>query len=114
MSSELSDKKCIPCEGNIEPFNQAEAEDLMREVSEGWKLVDGKEIRKEFSFRDFAEALAFVNSIGAIAESEGHHPNIFLHNWNKVGLTLSTHAIGGLTENDFILAAKVDRIRNVK
>ncbi|HVS79824.1 MAG TPA: 4a-hydroxytetrahydrobiopterin dehydratase [Candidatus Paceibacterota bacterium] len=92
-------------------MSQTESEELLKEISDGWKLVDNKEIRKEFAFKDFPEALAFVNKVGAIAETEGHHPNIFLHDWNKVDLTLSTHAIGGLSENDFILAAKIDTLR---
>jgi 4a-hydroxytetrahydrobiopterin dehydratase len=75
----------------------------------GWSLADSKRIRKEFTLRNFAEALAFANRVGAIAEAEGHHPDILIHSWNRVRLEITTHAIGGLSENDFILAAKIDR-----
>jgi 4a-hydroxytetrahydrobiopterin dehydratase len=73
-----------------------------------WKLIWGKKIWKEHTFKNFKEALAFVNSVGTIAEREGHHPDILMHSWKKVRITLSTYAIGGLSINDFILAAKID------
>lgn len=76
----------------------------------GWQLSEEPEIRKNYSFKGFAEALAFVNTVGAIAESEGHHPNISLHDWNQVELRRSTHAIHGLHLNDFVLASKVDEM----
>ena len=75
----------------------------------GWGLVAGKRIEKEYTFKDFARALAFVTRVGAIAEAEGHHPDILIHSWNRVRLEIFTHVIGGLSENDFILAAKIDR-----
>ena len=82
---------------------------LMKDLN-GWQLSPGvKKISKEFKFKNFAEALAFTDKVGAIAETEGHHPDIAL-SWGKVGITLSTHAIGGLSVNDFILAAKIDKI----
>lgn len=80
---------------------------LRNELS-GWADFDERWIEKEYKFKNFKEALAFVNKVGDIAESEGHHPDINLHGWNKVKLTLSTHAISGLSENDFILASKID------
>lgn len=76
----------------------------------GWEIVDDLRLEKDFKFKDFARALAFINAIGAIAETENHHPDIHLHNWNKVKFTLSTHAIKGLSQNDFILAAKIDEV----
>lgn len=76
----------------------------------GWEVLDDKKIRKNYKFKDFKEAMGFVNKVAELAEQEGHHPDILIHGWNKVRLELSTHAIGGLSENDFILAAKIDAI----
>lgn len=109
MQEELKNKKCAPCEGGTEPLMRTEAEALLQNVSNAWRL-DGDKLVREFEFRDFAEALSFVNKVGAIAESEGHHPDLNIHNWNKAGVTLTTHGIGGLSENDFILAAKIDEL----
>jgi len=105
----LKDKKCIPCEGGVAPLDANEVARLLKEVP-GWVSPDNKRIEKEFKFKDFAQALAFVNKVGDIAEAENHHPDIVLHGWNKVTLVLSTHAIGGLSENDFILAAKINEL----
>jgi 4a-hydroxytetrahydrobiopterin dehydratase len=105
----LKNKKCIPCEGGVEPLNLGKSQELLEEL-EGWLLQDNKYIEKVFSFKDFKEALAFVNKIGVLAENEGHHPDILLFNWNKVKVTLFTHTISGLSENDFILAAKIDSL----
>ncbi len=88
-------------------MTEKEAKAMLKKV-EGWELKENK-IRKTFRFKDFKESMKFVNRVADIAEEEGHHPNIFI-SWNKVTLTLTTHAIGGLSENDFILAAKIDRI----
>ncbi len=104
----LSEKKCVPCEGDAEPFDTDEAKKYLQ-YAPGWKLV-GNSIEKEFKFKDFKEALDFVNKVGEIAEDEGHHPDILLHGWNKVKLTLTTHAINGLSENDFIIAAKIGEL----
>lgn len=81
----------------------------------GWNLKDdpSPQIERNFKFKNFKEAVAFVNKVSEVAESEGHHPNILLHNWNKVRLTFYTHAIGGLSENDFIMAAKVNEIASL-
>ncbi|HWO07306.1 MAG TPA: 4a-hydroxytetrahydrobiopterin dehydratase [Candidatus Paceibacterota bacterium] len=105
----LREKKCVPCEGGTMPLTIPAAEALMQEV-EGWTLApDARKISREFSFKNFAEALAFANKIGAIAEEEGHHPDLTVK-WGRVGVELSTHAIGGLSENDFILASKIDAL----
>lgn len=102
----LEERRCVPCEGGTMPLTIQEAETLMKELS-GWELSpDAKKIEKEFKFKNFAEALAFANKVGAIAEAEGHHPDLMLA-WGKVGIELTTHAIGGLSVNDFILAAKI-------
>jgi 4a-hydroxytetrahydrobiopterin dehydratase len=104
----LAAKKCVACEGGVPPLTGTMLEPYLAEVK-GWSIVDGKKIRHEFTFPDFVSALAFVNKVGGIAESEGHHPDIQL-SWGKVVVKLWTHAIGGLSENDFILAAKIDAI----
>ncbi len=104
----LLKKKCVPCEGgDIDPFLPEEARNYMPDVPE-WNLSpDVKSISRDFKFKDFIGAVNFVNNIADIAEEEGHHPDIDIR-YNKVHLDLSTHAIGGLSENDFIVAAKID------
>jgi 4a-hydroxytetrahydrobiopterin dehydratase len=109
MTQQLQHKHCVPCEGGASPLNAHEIEVLMKNLK-GWIVHDNKEIHKKFHFVDFKRALTFVNEVGDIAEFEGHHPDINLHQWNKVTITLSTHAIKGLSENDFIMAAKIDQI----
>lgn len=104
----LRDKKCVPCEGGALPLSWAEAETLRKETPE-WQLLDAKSISRSFAFKNFAQALAFANKVGAIAEEEGHHPDLHVE-WGRVTIVLSTHAIGGLSINDFILAAKIDTI----
>ena len=106
---ELSEKRCVACEGGTLPLTGDEAEILLKQVN-GWKSSsDAKRIERTFKFKDFAEAVAFVNAVAAIADAEGHHPDLRV-SWGKVVVELTTHAIGGLSENDFILAAKIDRI----
>jgi 4a-hydroxytetrahydrobiopterin dehydratase len=105
--TELAQKKCVACEGFETPLNEIEANALMGQVP-GWELGQGAVcISRTFKFKDFAQALEFTNSVGAIAETEGHHPDIAL-SWGKVGIVLTTHAIHGLSENDFIVAAKIN------
>lgn len=104
---DLEKKRCIPCEGGMAALTQAEAELWIHKLK-GWKLLDQK-IEKEYRFKNFVETMAFVNSIAQIAESEGHHPDLFI-SYNRLVVTLWTHALSGLTENDFILAAKIDAI----
>jgi len=103
----LADKKCVPCHGGIPPMDVEEAKKLKIEAP-AWQLKD-KSIEREFKFRNFREAIDFVNKVAEIAESEGHHPDINI-NYNKVNMKLFTHAIDGLSESDFILAAKVDKM----
>ena len=105
----LGKKHCKPCEDKTGLLSHEEATSFNKEVDH-WHIIEDKRIEKTFRFKDFAAALAFVNAVGAIAEAEGHHPDIYLTEWNKVSLSLSTHSIQGLSENDFILAAKVDEI----
>jgi 4a-hydroxytetrahydrobiopterin dehydratase len=104
----LSEKHCVPCKGG-KPLPKAEAEALLRELS-GWTVNrDGNWLLKDWEFKNFAQALAFVNRVGAVAEAEKHHPDIAF-GWGYVHAGLQTHAVGGLHENDFILAAKIDAI----
>lgn len=103
---DLTGKKCIPCEGGTPHLMADEIERLRKEVPE-WEVVNWHELKRKFTFKNFAEALAFVNKIGTIAEEEGHHPDIHF-GWGYVEVTTFTHAVDGLTENDFILAAKID------
>lgn len=107
---DLLNKKCVPCDGGAEPLKGEQIAEYFQ-VLTGWQVEEEKQLVKEYQSKDFAEALAFVNAIGEIAEAEGHHPDINLFSWNKVGITLSTHAIGGLSINDFILAAKIDAMK---
>ncbi len=110
MIIKLFQKKCVPCEGGVPPLTIEESKKLLQQVSSNWQL-EPKRIYADFKFKNFKEALSFVNKIGEIAESENHHPDIFL-TYGKVKVELWTHAIGGLSENDFILAAKIDEILN--
>lgn len=103
----LHQKHCIPCEGGTEPLNP-EATGVYIEKVNQWELNGDTSIQKLFVLKDFKDALALVNAIGKIAESENHHPDMCIFGWNKVRITLSTHAIKGLSENDFILASKID------
>jgi 4a-hydroxytetrahydrobiopterin dehydratase len=102
----LAERKCVPCEGGTPPLADERARSLLAELKEGWGLEEGKLVRN-FKFRNFREAMAFVNRVAEIAEAEGHHPDIKI-SYNRVTLTLLTHAIKGLSDNDFIVAAKVD------
>lgn len=106
--AELASKTCVPCRGGVPPLEGKELESLAKEVPQ-WKVVNGHHITREFKFPDFKQALAFVNKVGDIAEGQGHHPDIFL-TWGKAEVTTWTHKIDGLTESDFILAAKIDRL----
>lgn len=105
----LQNKHCKPCEGETPPLSALEAKDLIKEVS-NWTIEGDKKLEKTLAFKNFREALSFVNKVGEIAEAEGHHPDIALFGYNKVRIELYTHAIGGLSENDFILAAKINEI----
>ena len=111
---DLTQKHCIPCEGGTPPLTDAE-EDELKPQTPDWILLrnDGTtvvhKIRRQFTFKNFKEAIAFVNKVADIADQEGHHPDIYIF-YNKVQLELFTHAVGGLSENDFIMAAKIDKI----
>jgi 4a-hydroxytetrahydrobiopterin dehydratase len=106
----LANKKCIPCEGGVPPLSADDVKKLLPNVPQ-WKVVaDGKRIRREWLVKDFMAALDFFNRIGAIAEAEDHHPDLHVVGYRNVTIELWTHAVNGLTENDFILAAKIDQL----
>ena len=106
MGTKLSEKTCVPCRGGVPPLSGDELQALAAQI-DSWLVVDHHHLEKQFDFSDFKEALNFVNRIGNLAEDQGHHPDIYLA-WGKVGVTIWTHKIDGLTESDFVLAAKVD------
>ena len=106
----LLDQKCVPCKGGVEAMTKIDAESMRDFHVKDWVIdSEGKHISKKFEFKNFKQALEFVNKVGEIAESEGHHPDIEL-GWGKVNITLITHAIKGLSQNDFIVAAKINEI----
>ena len=107
--SELSNKHCVPCREGMPPLAADAVSKLLAQL-DGWAVTDGPRLAKGWKFPDFSTALAFVNHIGAIADAEDHHPDVTL-GWGRVGVELWTHAAGGLTENDFILAARIDDAR---
>ena len=104
----LANKHCVPCRGGVPPLAGAALDDLKAQLG-GWEVVREHHLEKTYTFPDFQKALVFVNRAGAIAEQEGHHPDLHL-SWGKVGVEIWTHKIDGLTESDFILAAKFDQI----
>jgi 4a-hydroxytetrahydrobiopterin dehydratase len=110
LSSDIKNKKCVPCEGGVKPLTPDEYGAFLRNELKAWDVVGQKVLEKEYKFRDFKMALEFVNKVGALAEEEDHHPDILLYRWNRVDIRLTTHAIGGLSENDFILASKIDAL----
>jgi 4a-hydroxytetrahydrobiopterin dehydratase len=106
--SELAKKECVPCKGGVPPLGQSESSALLEKLGNGWQLIDNHHIEKEYAFEDFRQALDFTNRVGGLAEAQGHHPDIYLA-WGQVKLTVWTHKIDGLTESDFVLAAKADQ-----
>ncbi len=106
--SDLAKKTCIPCKGGVPPMKGAKLDDLLEKLKNDWKIIKEHQLEKEYSFKNFKEALNFTIKVGELAENQGHHPDIFLA-WGKVKLTIWTHKIDGLTESDFIFAAKADK-----
>jgi len=107
MKCALTEKRCTPCKGGTPPLQAEEVQALRANLAEGWNVINDAKLEREFRFKDFRQALVFTNEVGEIAEAENHHPDIYL-TWGKVRVTLWTHKVNGLTENDFILAAKID------
>ncbi|MCR4292003.1 MAG: 4a-hydroxytetrahydrobiopterin dehydratase [Candidatus Kuenenia sp.] len=107
--SELASKKCVPCQGGVPPLKGSALKELQKQLR-GWDVIEEHHLYKTFKFPDFKTALTFTNKVGEIAEEQGHHPQICL-TWGKVEIKIYTHKIQGLTESDFILAAKIDIIK---
>lgn len=108
---DLTAKKCVPCEGGVNPLNANEANSFLRKLNTEWKLIEnGKKIQRSWKVRNFVAGIIFFEQIKNIAEEEGHHPDLHLTNYRDVTVDLWTHAIGGLSENDFIIAAKIDQL----
>jgi 4a-hydroxytetrahydrobiopterin dehydratase len=107
--SDLAKKKCVPCDGKTPRLKGKSLSDLDKQLDDRWKVVNSHHLEREYKFKDFKEALSFTNRVGKLAEAMGHHPDILLA-WGKVKLTVWTHSVGGLSENDFILAARADKV----
>jgi 4a-hydroxytetrahydrobiopterin dehydratase len=105
----LTKIKCIPCEGGIKPLTEKQLAPLEAQLTQKWERDGNKKLLRHFEFKNFVEAMEFINRLAALAEDEGHHPDICVF-YNKVDLTLWTHAAGGVTQNDFILAAKIEKM----
>jgi 4a-hydroxytetrahydrobiopterin dehydratase len=108
---DLANRKCVPCQGGVEPLKGDELKSYMEQLVNGWDVVEEHHLEREYKFKNFRKALAFTNKVGELAESEGHHPDIYL-GWGRVKLTVWTHKIDGLHENDFIFATKVEKIEH--
>jgi len=106
--SDLAARECVPCRGGVPPMEGDEIRKMVEQLS-GWEVIAGHHLHKEFKFADFRETLDYVNRVGELAESQGHHPDICF-GWGKAEITIWTHKIDGLTESDFILAAKIDKV----
>lgn len=106
--SELASRQCVPCRGGVPPLRGEEIAKLQAQL-DGWEVVNEHHLRREYKFEDFKETQAFVIRVGELAEAQGHHPDICF-GWGRAEITIWTHKIGGLTESDFILAAKIDRL----
>lgn len=106
--NDLASRQCVPCRGGVPPMKADEIEKLLKEL-DSWEAIDGHHLRRVYSFKNFRDSLAFVNGVGNVAEEQGHHPDICF-GWGKAEVTIWTHKIDGLTESDFVLAAKIDRL----
>jgi len=109
MSGGLAHRECVPCRGGIPPLSAERIEELRREISNEWKVVDGHHLEREVKLRNFRQAMALANRVAEIAENQGHHPDLLV-SWGRLKITFFTHAINGLHENDFIMAARVDML----
>jgi 4a-hydroxytetrahydrobiopterin dehydratase len=105
---DLASRECVPCKGGVPPMSAAEIETLIKQL-EGWEVVEDHHLRKTYEFKNFRGALDFVNRVGELAEEQGHHPDICF-GWGRAEITIWTHKINGLTESDFVLAAKIDNL----
>ena len=105
--SDLAQKECVPCKGGMPPLQGQGLADLLEKLGNGWRVIGGHHLEKEFTFKNFREALVFTNKVGELAEQQRHHPDLGL-SWGRVNITIWTDKIDGLSESDFILAAKID------
>ena len=105
----LAEKQCVPCQGGVPPLKGSALGQLAAQLGRGWKVANDHHLEKEYKFKNFRDALAFTNRVGELAEAQGHHPDIYLA-WGQVRLTIWTHKVDGLTESDFVLAAKADQL----
>lgn len=108
MQQPLAEKTCVPCRGGVPPLAGDELRALAKQVPD-WEVIREHHLERTFPFDDFRQALSFTNRVGELAEQQGHHPDIYL-SWGKVGIKIWTHKVDGLTESDFVLAAKIDRL----
>lgn len=109
----LAEKECVPCKGGMPPLKGQELTQFKSQLRADWRVVNEHHLEREYKFKDFREALDFTNHVGELAEAQGHHPDIYLA-WGKVRLTIWTHKIDGLTESDFVFAAKVDQLQGAQ
>ncbi len=109
MAGSLADKKCVPCTGGTPPLTLEEVAPLRTQLQDGWEVEGGKKLIRPFKFKNFVEAVDFVNAVARVAEEEGHHPDLYVR-WGEVRVFLWTHKIDGLTESDFVMAAKIERL----
>ena len=109
MTNELAKKQCIPCKEGASPLKADKLKSLHNQIESGWRIIDEHHLERKFKFKNFRQALDFTNRVGELAEEQGHHPNISL-GWGMVELMIWTHKVNGLTESDFILAAKIDQL----
>lgn len=105
----LTEEKCVPCEGGGSPLGPDEISEYRWKLDDRWEVIDDRKIKREFKFKDFRETMAFVNRIAEIANAEDHHPDLRI-SYDRLTVELVTHAIGGLSKNDFIVASKIDRL----
>jgi 4a-hydroxytetrahydrobiopterin dehydratase len=107
---QLRAKKCVPCEGGVERYSLSEAQEQLKRLT-SWRIThEGERIRKDWTMKNFMAGMRFFNRVAEVAEAEGHHPDLHLEGYRKLSIEIWTHAIGGLSENDFILAAKIDEL----
>ncbi|MBK6846998.1 MAG: 4a-hydroxytetrahydrobiopterin dehydratase [Proteobacteria bacterium] len=107
--SDLCERSCAPCRGGLPALRGAELEALLGQLGGDWRLVAEHHLARDYTFADFRQALTFANAVGELAEQQGHHPELLV-GWGKVGITIWTHKVDGLTESDFVLAAKIDQL----
>ncbi len=108
----LADKKCIPCQGGVEPFKADKISEWLKFVAPGWSNQNNHHISREVALKNFKQVIALVNQIADLAEEQGHHPNLLIHGYKNLTITIFTHKIDGLWDSDFILAAKIDKLIN--